>query len=51
MPPESDRIVSALPKDELFFYGPYWLLRRGHWRLKYVGQITGCLNLTIGVRP
>jgi FkbM family methyltransferase len=47
MPPESDRIVSALPRDKLFFYGPYWFLRCGHWRLSYVGKIKGCLNLTI----
>jgi hypothetical protein len=47
MPPESDRIVSAMPRDKLFFYGPYWFLRRGQWRLSYVGKIRGRLNLTI----
>ncbi len=36
-----------MPKDGLLFYGPYWFLRRGHWRLKYLGQVTGCLNLAI----
>jgi hypothetical protein len=47
MPSGSARIVSAMRQGELFFYGPYWFLRRGRWRLKYVGKITGCVNLAI----
>jgi FkbM family methyltransferase len=35
---------------EVLFHGPYWLLRRGVWRLRIHGQVAGRLEITIAER-
>lgn len=37
-------------RGEILFYGPYWFLGRGVWRVSVRGQISGQIELTIAER-
>ena len=40
-------LTAQAAEGQLLFYGPYWFLRRGRWRLTVVGRIEGEIHLTI----
>ena len=50
MPADSSQLSAVAPENGLLFYGPYWSLRRGRWRITYTGEITGLLNLVVSER-
>jgi hypothetical protein len=45
-----DRFVAAGGPGQLLFYGPYWFLPRGIWRVKIHGQLSGKVAMTIATR-
>lgn len=45
-----DHMVARAGKDEVLFYGPYWFLRRGWWRIDVYGHIRGQIVITIAER-
>jgi FkbM family methyltransferase len=46
----TDRLSVAGSPGEILFHGPYWFLRRGGWRLTFVGNIRGRVALSIAER-
>lgn len=43
----AERLEVTKPLGELMFYGPYWLLRKGVWKVTLTGEISGQLNIAI----
>jgi len=40
-------LVAEEPRRQTLFYGPYWYLRRGRWRLTIHGKIEGEIRLSV----
>ena len=47
--PEGEGAV-LLSGDDVLFYGPYWFLRRGTWRLRIHGELDGGLRIDLSER-
>jgi FkbM family methyltransferase len=47
----ADKLLTGVASDKsTLFYGPYWFLRRGAWKLKFHGKIAGSLLIAITER-
>ena len=45
-----ERFVAAGSRDQILFYGPYWFLRRGVYKFKIFGSISGNIRVTLASR-
>jgi FkbM family methyltransferase len=45
-----DVLVSEGTPEQILFYGPYWFLRRGAWRLAIHGKIEGDIEVILAER-
>jgi FkbM family methyltransferase len=46
-PPAAGRLDRAADRGGVLFHGPYWFLRRGVWRLKLHGRLTGAADFVL----
>jgi hypothetical protein len=44
------RLEGTARQGQILFYGPYWFLGRGQYRLRLHGTITGAISITIASR-
>ena len=42
-----ERLVASASRGKVLFYGPYWFLRAGRYKLRIHGEVNGSLGLTI----
>lgn len=47
---DDDRLTSRAARDGVLFYGPYWPLRAGRWRIRLEGEVEGRVRIEIAER-
>jgi hypothetical protein len=49
-PAGSQNLPQASRVGEILFHGPYWFLRKGAWRFKLHGTISGAISFSLQER-
>jgi FkbM family methyltransferase len=47
---DRERLIASGEAGHTLFFGPYWLLPRGHWRLRLEGDLGSGIALTLATR-